>query len=60
MRASRGTLPLAITSRSKGVLLPKTAFARMGLRFTRRLLVFEIRFSDSMYAAMMGRSSVGR
>ena len=48
MRASRGTLPLAMTSRSREELPSKTAFARIGLRFTKRLFLSDIRFSDSM------------
>ena len=60
MSASRGTVPLARTSRSKGVEPSKTALARMGSRLTSRLLVSETRFSESMYALMIGRNSVGR
>ena len=60
MRASRGTLPLARTSRSMDEWPSNTAFARMGLRFTRRLLVADTKFSFSMYEVMMGRSSAGR
>ena len=60
INASRGTLPFAITSLSSEELPPKTAFASIGFRLIRRLLVLEIKFSDSMYAAIIGRSSVGR
>ncbi len=48
MRASRGTLPLAITSRSREELPSKTAFARIGFRLTRRLFFSDTRFSDSI------------
>ena len=48
MRASRGTLPLAMTSRSNEELPLKTAFARIGFRLTERLFLFDIRFSDSI------------
>ena len=48
IRASRGTLPLAMTSRSKEELLSNTAFARIGSRLTKRLFLSDIRFSDSI------------
>ena len=47
MRASLGTLPLAMTSRSREELPSKTAFARMGLRLVKRLFFSDVRFSDS-------------
>ena len=48
MSASRGTLPLASTSRSREDSPSKTALARMGLSLTRRLFVSETRFSVSI------------
>ena len=60
MRASRGTVPLAMTSRSREELPLKTAFAIMGFILMRRLLVEDIKFSDSMYASIICRISVGR